>query len=410
MLCQLALISVLLSLSSSAVAESHQWVDENGHLHFTDGSSPMPTGFKSSNAGIDPQAGASSQNNSVTVTGTIIDPQRILLQGVTDEGVRWSGKLDRVGRQVVDIAAYSGSDKLVSVHPDENSGFTITANAVVSHVTLEVGGGGLYIREDGPWQRDATVDFDLANGVFAVDGYVRNVDGTPMKREMVSAYDNAREKFIFAYTNSRGYFRFWSNRTIASLETSADGLRIVEKGPWSRDTTLTLAHSGSKLFTIKGRVVDKTGAPTAGVRISALFEGSGGKSTMSNANGYYEISTDREVKLMHGYYDLTREEVKKPGAWAHDATVDFVLNQGGGFTLNGHVTDQNGQPLNGIFVYVNDVSGSRINTTRTDRSGAYTLVVAKTVGSVTAYRFPATPRVDITGPWSADASIDIRLP
>jgi protocatechuate 3,4-dioxygenase beta subunit len=409
MLYQLVLLAVFLFFSSSVSAEIYQWVDENGHLHFTDGSSPTPVKYQSSNGGSVPQASGSPQNKPVTLTGRIIDPQKILLQGVTDEGVRWSGKLDRVGRQVVDITAYSGNDKLASVHPDENGGFTITASSAVSHVTVEVGGGGLYIRKNGPWQSDATVDLDLAHGVFVIDGHVRNVDGTPMKREMISAYDDAKGKLIFAYTNSTGYFKFWSNHKIASLETSADRLRLVENGPWSRNVTLTLAHDKSKLFTIKGRVVDKTGAPTAGVRISALFEGSGGKSTMSDANGYYEISTDKKVKFMYGYYDLTREEIKKPGGWAQDATVDFVFDLGAVFTLKGQVTDQNGQPLTGIFVYASDANGSRVKTTRTDQNGEYTLVVAKTVESLTAYRFPATPRADITGPWQGDANIDIRL-
>ncbi|MGE0680899.1 MAG: carboxypeptidase regulatory-like domain-containing protein [Candidatus Binatia bacterium] len=406
---QIVLISVFLLFSSSASAEIYKWVDENGHLHFTDGSSPMPTKYKSSNDSREPQVNSSSQNSSITLTGSIIDPRKILLQGVTDEGAPWSGKLDRVGRQVVDITAYSGTDKLVSVHPDENGEFAITAEAAVSHVTLAVSGGGLYIRKDGPWRSDATVDLDLANGVFIVDGYVRNVDGTPVQREMVSAYDETREKCIFAYTNSTGYFKVWSNRKIASLETSADRLRIVKNGPWSRSATLTLAHDKSKLFTIKGRVIDKTGMPTAGVRISALLEGNGGKSTMSDANGYYEISTDKKIKLMYGYYDLTHEEIKKPGSWAHDATVDFVFNLGDVFTLKGQVTDQNGQPLKDVFVYASDASGSRVQTTRTDYNGDYTLVVAKTVESLTAYRFPTTPRADIAGPWTSDANIDIRL-
>jgi hypothetical protein len=369
----------------------------------------MPTKYQSSNGGSAPQASGAPQNKSVTLTGRIIDPQKILLQGVTDEGVRWSGKLDRVGRQVVDITAYSGNNKLVSVHPDENGEFTITASSAVSHITVEVGGGGLYIRKNGPWHSDATVDLDLAHGVFVVDGYVRNVDGTPMKREMISAYDDAHEKLIFAYTNSTGYFKFWSNHNIASLETSADRLRIVKNGPWSQNTTLTITPDKSRLFIVKGRVTDKTGKPAAGVRLSALFEGGGGKSAMSDANGYYEIATDKKVKLMSGYYDLTGEEVKKSGGWMQDAAVDFVFNLGAVFTLKGRVTDQNGQPLKGIFVYASDASGGRVQTTRTDHNGDYTLVVAKTVDSLTAYRFPATPRADIAGPWQGDTTIDIRL-
>lgn len=406
---QLFLLLLFLFVSSSASAEIYKWVDENGHLHFTDGSSPIPTQRQSPSDGTEPQTGGSSQNSPVTLTGRIVDPQKILLQGVMDEGVRWSGHLDRVGRRVVDITAYSGNDKLIAVHPEENGEFTITTDAAVSHITVTVSGGGLYIRKDGPWQSDATVDLDLAKGVFVIDGYVRNVDGTPMKREMVSAYEAASEKLIFAYTDSTGYFKFWSNHKIISLETSADRLRIVKNGPWSRNATLTLAHDKRKLFTIKGRVVDNTGAPTAGVRISALFEGNGGKSTMSDANGYYEISTDKKVKLMFGYYDLTREEIKKPGSWASDATVDFVFNLGDVFTLTGQVTDQNGQPLKDIFVYASDASGSRVKTTRTDQDGDYTLVVAKTVATLTAYRFPTAPRADIAGPWTSDANIDIRL-
>jgi hypothetical protein len=274
---------------------------------------------------------------------------------------------------------------------------------------LKVGGGGLYIRKDGPWQSDATVDLDLANEVFVVDGHVRNVDGTPMKREMISAYDDAHDTFIFAYTNSTGYFKLWSNHKIASLETRADKLRIVKNGPWSQNTTLTITPDKSRLFTVKGQVTDKTGKPTPAVRLSALFEEGGGKSAMSDANGYYKIATDKKVKLMSGYYDLTGEEVKKSGGWMQDATVDFVFNLGAVFTLKGRVTDQNGQPLKDIFVYASDAGGSRVQTTRTDQHGDYILVVAKTVASLTAYRFPATPRADITGPWQGDANIDIRL-
>lgn len=407
---QLVLMSVFVLVASSVTAEIYRWVDEKGQLHFTDGTSPIPADYKNRNDRTGTQGNDSAQNNAVTLIGRIVDPQKILLQGLMDEGVRWSGTLDRIGRRVVDITAYSGSEKVLSVHPDEDGRFTITAHAAISHITLEVAGGGLYMRENGPWRHDTTIDLDLASGVFVVDGYVRNVDGTPMQRELISAYDDAREKRMFTYTNSKGYFRFWSNQKIASLETSADRLRIVKDGPWSRNASVTLAHDKKRLFTIKGRVADKTGTPTAGVRISALFEGGGGKSTMSDANGYYEISTDKKVKLLYGYYDLTGEEVKKPGDWARDTVVNFLFNLGAVFTLTGQVTDQDGHAVNDVFVYASDTSGSRISTTRTDQGGHYTLVVAKTVASLSAYRFPTAPRADIAGPWSGDAAINIRLP
>lgn len=326
----IALVNLLVLLTvPTSWAATYKWVDSHGQAHFTGNPDAIPNEFRKP----EEQANGSTnapQNLAFTLRGRIMDSRKILLQGLMDEGVIWAGNLDsadgRVGRQVVAIHAYSGGSEIVSTHPDEKGEFTVKANTVITRLILEVSGGGLFIQANGSWSSDANVVLDLDKNVFVVDGYLKSLSGDPVQREMVTAYDTEHKAMVFAYTDSRGYFRFWSNQAIASLETQIDNLPLLQKGPWNENASITLARNQSGMFTLKGLVSDGAGKPVAGVRISATFEDRSGKSAISDSTGHYAISVDKKVIRLYGYHDLTQQEVIQPGAWSGDANVDFTFN------------------------------------------------------------------------------------
>lgn len=354
-------------------------------------------------------------NSEFALRGRIIDSRKILLQGLMDEGVSWDGRLDttdgQVGRQVVVIHAYSDGNALTPTHPDEKGEFSLTANASITHLSLAVSGGGLFFQANGPWSSNANVVIDLNDKIFVLDGDLKSMSGKPVQREMITAYDDEQRTMVTAYSDSRGHFRFWSNQPIAALETHADNLPLLQRGPWRENTSIMLARKQGGVFTVQGRISDSAGRPVPGIRISATFEDGSAKSALSDNSGLYAIKVDRKVVRLFGYSDLTEQAVTRQGSWSSDAKVDFTFDQSGIFNIKGRVIDHQGNPSAGIFVHAIYADGSKPpKTPRTNANGEYTLEAARPVASINVYLLPSGPEVDISGPWDRHANVDIRLP
>ena len=121
-----------------------------------------------------------------------------------------AGKIDRIGRQLILITAWHDQTKLGSTHPDEDLKFEIPVEKQVTHLILEVSGGGIYYKVYGPWDKDTDTIIDLETGLFTVKGFVKNQDGTPEKRVLVSAHDETGAQIAYRYTSSKGQFTFFT--------------------------------------------------------------------------------------------------------------------------------------------------------------------------------------------------------
>ncbi|MBU0995039.1 MAG: carboxypeptidase-like regulatory domain-containing protein [Proteobacteria bacterium] len=397
-----------------------KWVDDEGVTHYSDSYENVPEKYIHMNdagkTGPDirqlseqPATLQSADAKPFVLQGQILDKNSRMLASLLDEGVKPSGKIDRIGRQVISVTAYADDAKISSVNPDDDLGFRFSSGKIITHVTVEVSGGGIYYRENGPWHQDAEIVIDLDKGLFTLDGLVNNKDGSPAKRILVSAYDETNSQIAYRYTGSQGQFSFLTNQPVYMLQSSADGLQIKKEGPWSMEASVILTVSEQDMFTIRGMVTDKDGNPVKDARVSANFEAGGGKSVMTKENGQYELPVDKKINHLYAYRELTQEEQKKDGPFETDETVNFVLTKGHVFTLEGQVTDRNGAPVTNVFVYASDDTGGRIKTTRTDRAGNYSLEIGKEAKTLTANVFPSEEKTVVNGPWQNDTTVNITL-
>jgi len=415
------LLLVLFPLIASA--EFVKWVDENGVTHYADSYANVPPQYLDKIETNKPGKTADDQHRKPAakaspaievspfiLQGRIHDPNKRMHASMLDEGVKPQGKIDRMGREVIIVTAWASEKIIKAIHPKEDLEFDFFSDKLITHVTIEVSGCGVFYKEEGPWRENADIIISLDKSLFAIDGLVKNNDGTTANRVMVTAYDEAGTRITYCYTGSKGQFTMLINQPVFQLRSSADRLQLKKTGPWADNAHVVMAVSKQDMFTIIGVITDGSGNPVSGVRVGANFEESGGKSAMSDEKGAYKLDVDKKIKQLYAYRELTREEQKMDGPFDADQTVNFTFAKGHVFSISGRVTDMSGNPVYNAFVYASNDSGSRLKTAQTDRSGYYTLEVAKPAATITAYIFPAqNMKTAIRGPWQDDATVDIRL-
>jgi hypothetical protein len=417
----LLFLCLFVCLPVLALGEMVQWVDENGVTHYSDSVTKVgaqdPKINRTKDVGragsttMGSKSGGFVTGKPFVISGRIVDIHQRILKSLLDEGASLEErKMDGVGLKVVIITAFSDKKRMTAVNPDEKLNFRFSAKEPINHLTLEVSGGGIYYRVIGPWNKDTEVTIDLEEGLFEIDGVVRNSDQTPVVRSMVSAFDALNEKIVYCYTGSQGRFLFYSNVPVHTLQSFADGLQIKKSGPWDNRASVHLTVRQESMFAMRGLVTDKKGEPIKRVRVSALFEGGEGKSTITRDDGQYELRVDKKITSLYAYRELTHEEKRIEGPFEADQTVNFVFDAGNNiFILEGKVVDKGGAPVYNAFVFVTDSVGSRIQTTRTDRMGMFSLELGKEARAVTAYRFGTGSETTIEGPFQVDATLNISL-
>ena len=416
------IIALICLLPVVTFGQIMKWTDKDGVVHYSDSATrgetdkntvQMTRALDKSTAPPPVSSGTDGtlpdEVPGFVLKGKIIDPQNRIHQSLLDEGAVPRGTIDAMGRQVIFITAYKDSKKIAEIHPDGDLSFELKPDTPITRLTLEVSGCGIYMENHGPWQTDTLVTMDLEKDGYVVDGFVKASDGLPVKRVMVSAFDDADRKIAFCYTGSQGQFLFFTNRPVYRLQSSADRLTVQAIGPWHQASTVMLTPEAEQLFTIKGRVTGKDGKPAKGVRVSANFSGGGGKSAMTREDGRYEITVNQDIAHLYAYWDVTKEEARKEGPFSADQTVNFAFTKGDVFTLEGRVLDKNGAPAYNAFVFALDDQGYRIKTTRADRNGHYRLEIGRPAMSLNAYHHPMDEKTMVAGPWQNDNTVDIRL-
>ena len=64
------------------------------------------------------------------IKGKIIDKEKVLMKRLMDEGAKWDGVFDPVGRRVVFVRVFSGDKKLAEMNKDLDKKETILAAGV----------------------------------------------------------------------------------------------------------------------------------------------------------------------------------------------------------------------------------------------------------------------------------------
>ncbi|MCK5706574.1 MAG: carboxypeptidase regulatory-like domain-containing protein [Candidatus Aureabacteria bacterium] len=341
------------------------------------------------------------------IKGKIIDKEKVLMKRLMDEGATWDGKFDPVGRRGIQIRIFSGNKKICEINPDENGAFCFKVKEPVTSIELEAGGGGFYLRKMGNWINDTTVDLVISKeGMFTLQGYVKNLNGKPASWVMVSAYDSKNRKLAYGYTYSKGDFEICSNKEIAYLKTRSDKQDITKKGPWRKNTKVDLGLERSKMFTLSGIVKDSDGNPFKKIRvISRDMKNKTLKTAMTDAEGKFSIKTDKEISSLMVYRD-TGQELQKKGPWKNDSFVELVFQNKGMYTLEGHVKMKDGSPA---FRASASIAGEDYfkKSTKTDEHGYYKFEIIKKI-EVISFGYEKYQKY-IEGNWGNNSVIDIVL-
>lgn len=178
------------------------------------------------------------------VEGSIRDPNRWLLQGLMDEGVPWPGKLDAVGRRMVQICAYAQDQLVQCVHPQEDASFQLAVQNAIDRVTVQVPAGGVFISRLGRWLPGDSVAIDLAgDDIFALEGVVLKPSGSPHAFQHVKAYADNGAMVADTYSRKAGNFVIRTNVSIARIEVLTGERAVIKEGPW---------HAAARLRIVAG--------------------------------------------------------------------------------------------------------------------------------------------------------------
>ena len=111
-------------------------------------------------------------------------------------------------------------------------------------------------------------------------------------------------------------------------------------------------------FMISGIVADSEGNPVSGATVQIIGEsGTVVTTAKTDENGYYAVNVEKGNYTVEILYSTTH-------------AVDLTVQNAVDYTLNGTVTDKQGNPVSGVTVVITDENGNRY-TTATDADGQY---------------------------------------
>ncbi len=238
----------------------------------------------------------------------------------------------------------------------------------------------------------------------SISGSVTDTSGSPVQNVLISVFNAATNNFISSsytdaagnyvvsdiptgqhkvqfYASSQGYLTEWYNDKPDS--SSADPIAVTAPNDVS-GINAQLIKGGS----ISGNVANTSGEPIMGVAVS-VYNTAGVYvfSSSTDAAGNYVVSPipSGEYKVhFREYYQgyLFEWYDDKPDFDSADpiavtapneaSNVNAQLTRGG--SISGNVTDQDGNPLEDIYVYVYDATNdSYISYSYTDAAGNYVL-------------------------------------
>ncbi len=233
---------------------------------------------------------------------------------------------------------------------------------------------------------------------YTIEGHVTDKQGLPLAGVMIEAGGQQAE------TDLEGYYQLTNltagNNTLVATHEKYEftplDITIGKNYPAVHD----IVSNGFIFYTIAGRVTDKRGVPLAGVMINI-----GGHTTVTDEKGYYKLTelTAGNYALIatHDQYEFTQKNLTI--GKNQPATHNIVSSSLALYTIEGHVTDKNGQPLAGVLIEAGE------HTAFTDENGYYQLtdLLANKytlIASVAKHNF--TPR-KITVGFNKPAIIDL---
>lgn len=332
-----------------------------------------------------------------TVTGTVVGPTGLPIEGATVELIRrshvaYKATTDAEGKFIiehVDASQDGGSVQSPYMLRVSKEGYVTSREVVVSGTsttTFHVPGGGRLTLQATLHPALATVQGRI------VDSLGRPVSGAEVKMVLADGREVGRDR-----TDGGGWYRLGSVPTTtgwAALSVTAEG--YLPTG--LIDMTAAL-NAGDALPTVRlmpadttldGVVVDLQGRPVTGATVQLHLDGVKVAESRSESDGYFAVKADVSSASLglllverEGYSQggVVLRELPKPGQTLTQAVMIYEETA----AIEGRVLDQNRQPVAGARVELVIEGSGQVASVLTDAEGRYRLEQALPNGATWAW-------------------------
>lgn len=254
----------------------------------------------------------------------------------------------------------------------------------------------------------------LASGVAAqtVHGRVLGFDGAPVRGATVRFVSHSGASIGEELSAADGSYAC-DHAAVAAVIVQLEGVRL--SGVPSRAPAATdFSFAGVRHFTLRGHVVDPSGAPAGFVDVHARFDDNALAVATTDPRGAFSLRVDRPVA----------EVIADPLGWEHRVAgpfrgdtglaMDLRLEIDRFFRLTGTVLDEDGRPLAMALVRAHELRDDpapagrdeKLFHARTDAEGRYSLWANAPVARVSV-RSALEPRCEARGPWRSAARVHL---
>ena len=198
---------------------------------------------------------------------------------------------------------------------------------------------------------------------------------TPFGNASIGLLNTATGDLFSAVTLNDGTFVVHS-MDAGTYDVVIDGfvsqspLQLVVPAGGLQDESITIERAAS----ISGSVVHSSGFPVRNVPVSVIAEDGSIWSALTDGNGLFSIGslTAGEYEVVSGGGSFTRSDEVAIELSPSEQARNVVLIRSDGATVSGEVTDQNGLPVEGVFVSAQNDDGDGFGEL-TDASGQFTI-------------------------------------
>ncbi|WP_343249308.1 carboxypeptidase regulatory-like domain-containing protein [Diplocloster hominis] len=300
------------------------------------------------------------------VTGTITDVNKQPVEGA--EVVIKDSQGNELGRDTTD----SNGDYTIPNVPDGNHDITIEKDGKTETGKVEIKDNGKDVSE--------TDDVQLPVGGADLNGNITDVNGKPVEGAEVVVKDETGKELGRDTTDSSGDY------TIPNVPDGTHDVTIEKDGKTETGKVEITGNGQNVTGTddvqlpvggadVEGKVTDVNGKPVEGAEVVIKDQGGKelGKDT-TDANGDYQIpnvpdgshsiTIEKDGKTENGSVDITEGGQKVEG----DKNAQI---QAGGASVEGTITDKDGNPISDAEVTVKDENGKELGKDITDQNGHY---------------------------------------
>ncbi|BAD39963.1 conserved hypothetical protein [Symbiobacterium thermophilum IAM 14863] len=332
-----------------------------------------------------------------TVTGTVVGPTGLPIEGATVELIRrshvmYKATTDAEGKfliENVDASQDGGFAQSPYMLRVSKEGYVPTREVVVSGTsttTFHVPGGGRLLLQATLHPAMATVQGRI------VDTLGRPVSGADVKMVLADGREAGRDR-----TDDGGWYRLGSIPTTtgwAALSVTAEGYlptgyidMTAALGAGDALPTVRLTPAET---TVDGVVVDLQGRPVTGANVQLHLDGVKAAEGRSESDGYFSVKVDASsasigllVVEAEGYTrgGVVLTELPGPGRTLTQAVMVYEQNA----VVEGRVLDQNGQAVSGARVELALEGSGQVRAAVTDASGRYRIEQPLPAGATWAW-------------------------